>query len=282
MNLIFKACSLAAVFATYDVGIFAFSPSKIGIVPYSSTIVHHKSNEHNKVSSLLQPNQAKCMYKKDDKVNKVPSRRDFIIKHASSATITAASVLTLRPQNSNAATTSTLTKDEKIITTKAPTSNILCDPSVSIFQHPSKKRTIYLLGTAHISSKSADAAAQLVRDMKPNAVFVELDAKRVGRAIPKPNPETWPVPPSSSSNGEGDGNSVSITVSNNLNGETISQSIIQPQQQQLSEDKRVAFGVPKFLDFREMALRKGSEVVGNSIKGLYSKLESEGFKFQCW
>ena len=43
-------------------------------------------------------------------------------------------------------------------------------------------RLVYLLGTAHISEVSAELAGRLVRDTHPNAVFVELDLKRVGGA----------------------------------------------------------------------------------------------------
>jgi pheromone shutdown protein TraB len=36
------------------------------------------------------------------------------------------------------------------------------------------------LGTAHLTDASADLAWQLVKDVKPDAVFIELDLKRVG------------------------------------------------------------------------------------------------------
>jgi pheromone shutdown protein TraB len=54
----------------------------------------------------------------------------------------------------------------------------LCDPTVSIWER--NGRTIYLLGTAHISSSSAQLAGKLVQETRPDAVFVELDLKRVG------------------------------------------------------------------------------------------------------
>jgi pheromone shutdown protein TraB len=43
-----------------------------------------------------------------------------------------------------------------------------------------KDRLLYVLGTAHISDVSAQLAQQLIRDVKPDAVFIELDLKRVG------------------------------------------------------------------------------------------------------
>lgn len=57
-------------------------------------------------------------------------------------------------------------------------SSATCDPSVSIWKRDD--RIVYLLGTAHISSVSANLAGQLVKDIHPNAVFIELDLKRVG------------------------------------------------------------------------------------------------------
>jgi TraB/PrgY/gumN family len=56
---------------------------------------------------------------------------------------------------------------------------VLCDSTVSVWQKPSSGRTIYLLGTAHISDVSAQLAGALVRHVHPDAVFVELDVKRV-------------------------------------------------------------------------------------------------------
>ena len=62
-------------------------------------------------------------------------------------------------------------------------SKAVCDPTVSVWQRDGE-RLLYLLGTAHISEVSAALAASLVRDTLPNAVFVELDLKRVGRLPP--------------------------------------------------------------------------------------------------
>jgi len=62
-------------------------------------------------------------------------------------------------------------------------SKAVCDPTVTVWQRDGE-RLLYLLGTAHISEISAELAASLVRDTLPNAVFVELDLKRVGRLPP--------------------------------------------------------------------------------------------------
>ena len=63
-----------------------------------------------------------------------------------------------------------------------------CDPSVSVWKLPSRNdndnlrstpRMLYLLGTAHISEQSAQLAGDLVQQVHPNAVFVELDLRRI-------------------------------------------------------------------------------------------------------
>lgn len=41
------------------------------------------------------------------------------------------------------------------------------------------EKTIYLLGTAHVSSESADEAYELIREIKPDSVCIELDADRL-------------------------------------------------------------------------------------------------------
>lgn len=41
------------------------------------------------------------------------------------------------------------------------------------------EKTIYLLGTAHVSSESADEAYELIKEIKPDSVCVELDADRL-------------------------------------------------------------------------------------------------------
>ena len=57
----------------------------------------------------------------------------------------------------------------------------LCDPNLTTLT--TGPRTVTLLGSAHISSLSAELARSLVLASKPDSVFVELDAKRV-RNVP--------------------------------------------------------------------------------------------------
>jgi hypothetical protein len=236
-----------------------------------------KNNNRNTQVQSLDASPSPHQQINDGKIysKKNQSRREWVITHTSYASA-AVAALTARPEISFASPSPSLMLAENAMATMSVPGtfpDILCDPAVSIFQHPSKNRVVYLLGTAHISSKSAEASAQLVRDIKPKAVFVELDAKRVGRAIPKPDPEA------NDHANSGD----SVTDSNNeVNSQAPSSStnnLVQPlaAAKVTATDESPKMSKPKFYDFREMALRKGSEVVGNSIKGLYSKLESEGF-----
>ncbi len=49
-------------------------------------------------------------------------------------------------------------------------------------------RTVYLLGTAHVSRESADEAEQLINRICPDTVCVELDADRIENME---NPKQW-------------------------------------------------------------------------------------------
>src|SRR5210317_283301 len=98
------------------------------------------------------------------------SRREFGFVASSTVSTTVAS-----PASAESTSTSTTT------TTRSPiVSKTLCDPSVSTWTK--RDRTVHILGTAHISSSSAELAGKMVREIHPNVVFVELDKKRVSRA----------------------------------------------------------------------------------------------------
>jgi len=112
----------------------------------------------------------------------------------------------------------------------------LCDPYVSSWYRGSRK--VYLLGTAHISEDSAQAAGKLVREIRPQAVFLELDKKRVNR-VSKDN----------------------------------DQSVLSSSSAIVSLLLYASFD----LDIRGKFLRAGSAIVGDAIKGLYKGLEEEGF-----
>lgn len=49
-------------------------------------------------------------------------------------------------------------------------------------------KTIYLLGTAHVSSDSAKQADELIKEIKPDSVCIELDEERLNNML---NPKKW-------------------------------------------------------------------------------------------
>lgn len=118
----------------------------------------------------------------------------------------------------------------------------LCDPTVSIFQKG--ERVVYLIGTAHISDDSAQLVGKIVQDVKPNAVFVELDAKRVKMGMKS-----------------SDDNSIDAVK---RRSEELDPAAIAPKK-------------PSPFDLKAKVLRAGSQAVGKAISGLYKKLESQGF-----
>ena len=149
------------------------------------------------------------------------------------------------------------------------TSTASCDPSVSVWQR--KGRFVYILGTAHVSAISAELAGQLVRDIHPNAVFVELDPKRIS----------------------GDG-----ILANRMteDGKEITSQIIVPQMQAINGPPLMMMAggstetgsdipagaataaPPRKPSQPNPIMRAATAAVGNSIKGMYKKLDSSGLK----
>lgn len=165
-----------------------------------------------------------------------------------------------------------------------PSSTALCDPTVSIYER--NGRLIYLLGTAHISSVSAELAGKLVRDTHPDAVFVELDLKRIGG--------------SSTMAKQMEANGQQLTIS--AQGDTDSK----PSRVMLSPVGRTTTPTPVTSSSTAVAVEEsttttapvfpaapatpkgggggggllnslGAAAVGKAIRGMYSKLGSEGF-----
>lgn len=103
--------------------------------------------------------------------------------YASPETVTATSEVGIitgsldrfNPNGSNMPSQTTVTRARSVVPTSA-----VCDRAVSVWKEPNRNRLVYILGTAHISKVSAQLAQQLVQDVHPDAVFVELDWKRVG------------------------------------------------------------------------------------------------------
>ncbi|KAL7466758.1 hypothetical protein ACHAXS_007040 [Conticribra weissflogii] len=184
-------------------------------------------------------------------------------------------------------------------------SNSLCDPSVSTWvkaytpdenssstSSNTSMRTIHILGTAHISSSSAELAGKMVRELKPNVVFVELDAKRVSRAIPGGGASSSTPSERGADAGAGDiggaamsttatnGNeAVAATTSSAANDASSSATItsVPPTPTQTEGDIKPKRFVNPF-DIQSKLVNVGSKYVGNAVKGMYGKLESEGFK----
>lgn len=127
-------------------------------------IVQYRTTKH----ALEQCNdnvQQKEIFQHDTNLRQNSSRRQIFSYGIS--TIASVASLSVLPSKSSSMTISK--------------SKSLCDPTVSIWKHPTTNRIVYIVGTAHISEISAELAGQLVRDTNPNAVFVELDLKRVAR-----------------------------------------------------------------------------------------------------
>lgn len=201
------------------------------------------------------------------------NRRQWIAETSSSI----ASILSIISSNPKLAIADTLNQVDYSVP------SCLCDPSVSTFRK--NGRIIHILGTAHISSVSADVAGQLVREVKPSAVFVELDAKRVARIVPKENrgidassgKDTAPtVRRVSMSSLENAPESTGVVTSSNLINDPIISDTRAPVPSSTMSIQS-ATGIFNPFNLKEKLLNQASQLVGNSIKNLYQKLESEGF-----
>ena len=154
------------------------------------------------------------------------------------------------------------------------TSPSSCDPSVSIWKKDG--RLVYLLGTAHISSASATLAGNLVKDVHPSGVFVELDPKRIkgsgvlaGR-MPEEMVGESPksriiVPDIQILSGRNDGDASSSSLDPSLAPPPSSQS-------STKTTIRAADSEPN------PVMKAATAAVGSSIKGMYKKLDSAGFQ----
>ena len=149
--------------------------------------------------------------------------------------------------------------------------NPSCDPTVSVWARGSRK--LYLLGTAHISAESAQLAGRLVREVQPQAVFVELDAKRVGRAKMPSTTASDTV-----SNRVTSGTLASTSSSIDSNPKTYDTTSSEPPAVGIRarKDSPVQDKINPF-DVKARIMRASQALVGDSIKKLYQKLESQGF-----
>lgn len=100
------------------------------------------------------------------------TRRGWMHKLTGSAAALATSFINTRDA---------LAAKSKVKMPPPPESSAVLDPTVLTLTKGS--RTIHIVGTAHISSVSADLAGKLVQETAPDAVFVELDAARMSKAF---------------------------------------------------------------------------------------------------
>ena len=171
-----------------------------------------------------------------------------------------------------------------------PTASI-CDPTVSVWER--NGRIVYLLGTAHISDTSAQLAGQLVRDTHPDAVFIELDLKRIGgtsKMARKMEADERQNSLSIASSAEGDGQTkptrvmispvgrstpaaaaAALESSATAVATTTTEPTTTTATPVIPSDKKSKTNNGGFLQ------NLGGAAVGQGIRGLYSKLGSEGF-----
>lgn len=160
--------------------------------------------------------------------------------------------------SAHAETTTTL---RPIVTTAA-----VCDPTVSVWREPNRNRLVYILGTAHISKLSAELAGTLVREIHPDAVFVELDLKRVG-GLAKESPQEEAT--------------TSAIVTTSTTYATPTSTIVVPTVAGSSsapapaEEARRSVGF--FTGLRQKALTYASSIVGASLREMYKNLGDQGF-----
>lgn len=128
---------------------------------------------------------------------------------------------------------------------------------------------VYILGTAHISEESAQLAGELVRYVRPEGVFIELDAKRVGSIVNK-IPQMKPGPKVE----EGSSGIAPSTASASALPGSDTVTPVVSKSAALSSNNSNNSG-PFNIQAKVMAA--GQDAVRKSIKGLYGKLEAQGF-----
>jgi len=160
-----------------------------------------------------------------------------------------------------------------------PTSTALCDPTVSAWER--NGRVIFLLGTAHISSVSAQLAGQLVHDTHPDAVFIELDLKRIGGSgTMAKQMEATGQRLSINASGDEDAKSSRVMISpvgrTTPSVESSSTAVVDGAVAVATAPAPVS--KPTTSGGGGGILNNlGAAAVGKGIRGMYSKLGSEGF-----
>jgi hypothetical protein len=152
----------------------------------------------------------------------------------------------------------------------------VCDPGVSVWKKDG--RLVYILGTAHISSASADLAGNLVKEIHPNGVFVELDPKRIkGTGVLAGRVQAASAGGESGEGASGDGRPQSKIIVPDIQQLSASSGATGASQLEASgtsakPTQSAAVSKPN------PVMKAASAAVGNSIKGMYKKLDTAGFQ----
>jgi pheromone shutdown protein TraB len=164
--------------------------------------------------------------------------------------------------------------------TTMPTTAAMCDPMVSVWKQPGNNgRLVYLLGTAHISKVSADLAGQLIRDVRPDAVFVELDVKRVGVLASVQHPPALSSAATTlDQQGSNENNnnkhvisSVSLRASSCI---IISTALPSPEDTTSTAPADNSWRI----GLKRRAIQFGAAFVGSALRAMYRQLVKDGFQ----
>jgi len=138
----------------------------------------------------------------------------------------------------------------------------------------SQEYTVYLLGTAHISERSAQLADRLVRDVHPDGIFVELDLKRAG-GVPRQAENVSQNKFSMLEEGSAVPRDVVVPVlPTTLPRAAVASPDVPPALPESKAPKKQGF----FDGMREKALAASANVVGGALKGMYQNLGDNGFR----
>lgn len=208
----------------------------------------------------------------------IPSSRRQWLRDAmgSSAATACSAAALLRPASANAAASASAAP---LVVSTAAT----CDPTVSCWTRDN--RLVYILGTAHISSASADLAGQLVKDAHPDAVFVELDLKRVGSLSSPSLPYSAKEQQQQLSGGDDTqppAKKSKIIIPAASTAVTVDTSKAVVEAKGTTSGSLVADDTsssqPPARRFGGDAVGFGANIIGKALRGMYKNLDQAGFK----
>jgi TraB/PrgY/gumN family len=162
-------------------------------------------------------------------------------------------------------------------------SAVVCDSTISVWTISEQygiPSNIYLLGTAHISDISASLAGALVRQVHPDAVFVELDIKRIQ------NLPTMPMIASKESSTQSTGDVPSsstkpailvpsVAATSSYSSESTMSVASSPSSSSSMEGNNKS-GIKQW--FQRRVLNLAGAAVGKGIQSMYSDLSTAGFQ----